>query len=244
MNTALSTPSFWVVIPAAGIGSRMGMLHPKQYLKIAGCTVLEHSVHCFLEHPGLQGIVVSLAAEDQFWNTLPLAQDARILSTLGGSTRARSVQNALDTLLDWGAQSQDWVLVHDAARPNLASEDLEALLTTLATDSIGGLLAVPVRDTLKRVNPEGRVLATVARADLWQALTPQMFRIDKLSVALCQAASVGLVVTDEASAIEAAGWAPKLVQGRADNLKITLPEDLLQMQSLWASKKGLSTAIS
>lgn len=143
-------PAFWVVIPAAGIGSRMRADRPKQYLQVAGRTILEHSLSGFLDHPHLRGLVLALAADDPWWPTLACAADARIQRVRGGAERADSVLAGLDYLAGIGAPAEGWVLVHDAARPNLARSDLDKLLHSLADDPVGGLLAVPARDTLKR----------------------------------------------------------------------------------------------
>lgn len=229
-------PPFWVVIPAAGIGSRMRADRPKQYLQLAGRTILEHTLDCFLDHPRLKGLVLSLAADDPFWPALPCATDPRIQRVEGGAERADSVLAGLLCLVELGAQAGDWVLVHDAARPNLARSDLDRLLAELADDPVGGLLAVPARDTLKRIGADGRVAETVDRSLIWQAYTPQMFRFAALHRALADALVAGVAVTDEASALEWAGQAPKLVEGRADNLKITRPEDLEWLRQRWAHK--------
>lgn len=229
-------PPFWVVIPAAGIGSRMRADRPKQYLQLAGRTILEHTLDCFLDHPRLKGLVLSLAADDPYWPALPCATDPRIQRVEGGAERADSVLAGLLCLVELGAQAGDWVLVHDAARPNLARSDLDRLLAELADDPVGGLLAVPARDTLKRIGADGRVAETVDRSLIWQAYTPQMFRFAALHRALADALVAGVAVTDEASALEWAGQAPKLVEGRADNLKITRPEDLEWLRQRWAHK--------
>lgn len=229
-------PPFWVVIPAAGIGSRMRADRPKQYLQLAGRAILEHTLDCFLDHPRLKGLVLSLAADDPFWPALPCATDPRIQRVEGGAERADSVLAGLLCLVELGAQAGDWVLVHDAARPNLARSDLDRLLAELADDPVGGLLAVPARDTLKRIGADGRVAETVDRSLIWQAYTPQMFRFAALHRALADALVAGVAVTDEASALEWAGQAPKLVEGRADNLKITRPEDLEWLRQRWAHK--------
>jgi 2-C-methyl-D-erythritol 4-phosphate cytidylyltransferase len=229
-------PAFWVVIPAAGIGSRMRADRPKQYLQLAGRTILEHSLNCFLDHPQLKGLVLSLAVDDPFWPTLACANDPRICRAAGGAERADSVLAGLLQLLELGAEADDWVLVHDAARPNLARSDLDGLLAELANDPVGGLLAVPARDTLKRAGADGRVAETVDRSLIWQAFTPQMFRFAALHQALADALVAGVAITDEASALEWAGQAPKLVEGRADNLKITRPEDLEWLRQRWAHK--------
>jgi 2-C-methyl-D-erythritol 4-phosphate cytidylyltransferase len=226
-------PRFWVVIPAAGIGARMQADRPKQYLCLGGRTILEHTLDCFLDHPQLRGLVVSLAADDPYWPQLACAADARIHRAEGGAERAESVLNGLLALGELGAQADDWVLVHDAARPNLSRFDLDGLLTALAEDPLGGLLAVPARDTLKRAGADGRVLETVDRSVIWQALTPQMFRFALLHQALADALVADAVITDEASALEWAGYAPRLIEGRSDNLKITRPEDLQWLEQRW-----------
>ncbi|MGG2399757.1 2-C-methyl-D-erythritol 4-phosphate cytidylyltransferase [Pseudomonas sp. SH1-B] len=225
---------FWLVIPAAGIGSRMAADRPKQYLQVAGLSILEHTLQRFLDHPALRGVVVSLAADDPFWPELAVARDPRIRRAAGGRERADSVLAGLETLKSCGAADDDWVLVHDAARPNLAADDLQRLLDSLADDPVGGLLAVPARDTLKRAGPDGRVLETVDRSVIWQAYTPQMFRLNALHQALTRALQAQVAITDEASAMEWAGLAPRLIEGRADNLKVTRPEDLQYLQRLWS----------
>jgi 2-C-methyl-D-erythritol 4-phosphate cytidylyltransferase len=227
------TTKFWLVIPAAGVGARMAADRPKQYLQIAGRCILEHTLYCFLDHPGLLGAVVCVSVDDPYWPQLPLARDLRVRRAPGGRERADSVLAGLQALLAEGARAEDWVLVHDAARPNLAREDLERLLDSLADDPVGGLLAVPARDTLKRAASDGRVAETVDRSVIWQAYTPQMFRLGALREALAQALKEGVAVTDEASAMEWTGQAPRLIEGRADNLKVTRPEDLHYMQSIW-----------
>lgn len=227
-------PSFWAVIPAAGVGARMRADRPKQYLDLCGRSLLERTLDCFLDHPRLRGLVVSLAAEDPWWPTLACARDARILRAPGGRERADSVLGGLLLLSEQGATAGDWVLVHDAARPNLCREDLDRLLAELAQDPVGGLLGVPARDTLKRVGHDGRVSETVDRSQVWLAYTPQMFRLGALRDALSAGLAAGAAITDEASAMEWAGHAPRLVEGRADNIKVTTPEDLQRLQSVFA----------
>lgn len=229
------TTKFWLVIPAAGVGARMAADRPKQYLQIAGRCILEHTLYCFLDHPGLLGAVVCVAVDDPYWPQLQVANDARIRRAPGGRERADSVLAGLQALLAEGARAGDWVLVHDAARPNLAREDLERLLDSLADDPVGGLLAVPARDTLKRAASDGRVAETVDRSVIWQAYTPQMFRLGALHEALTQALEECVAVTDEASAMEWAGQSPRLIEGRADNLKVTRPEDLHYLQCTWSA---------
>ena len=225
MTVHAAPPSrFWVIVPAAGSGQRMAGLLPKQYLPLAGRTVLEWSLAPFLARPEFHSIVVALAEGDARWSALPLSHDKRILAVTGGAERADSVKAGLMAIAEH-AHVQDWVLVHDAARPCLASSDLDRLLVTLADDPVGGLLAAPVPDTLKRAGADGRVDVTVSRSQLWRALTPQMFRYGVLRQALEQSGG-GAQVTDESSAVEALGLKPLLVAGRSDNLKITVAEDV------------------
>lgn len=225
-------PRFWVVIPAAGIGSRMQADRPKQYLRLGARSLIEHTLDCFLGQPGLHGLVVCLSPDDAWWTQLPCAHDPRITRTEGGKERADSVLHGLHKLAELGAGEQDWVLVHDAARPNLAESDLHRLLRTLQDDPVGGLLAVPVRDTLKLAGADGRVSSTPDRSLFWQAYTPQMFRLGALRQALSGALAAGAAITDEASAMEWAGQAPRLVEGRSDNIKVTRPEDLQQLNGV------------
>lgn len=228
-------PQFWTVIPAAGVGSRMRADRPKQYLPLAGKSVIEHTLSCFLDHSGSLGLVISLAADDPYWANLGCATDPRIQRADGGAERADSVLAGLRRLSELGARDEDWVLVHDAARPNLSRQDLDKLLAELGDDPVGGLLAVPARDTLKRADLDGRVAETIDRSVIWQAFTPQMFRLGALRDALVGALKAGAAVTDEASALEWAGFSPRLVEGRSDNLKITRPEDLQWLQQRWQS---------
>ncbi|WP_462382180.1 2-C-methyl-D-erythritol 4-phosphate cytidylyltransferase [Pseudomonas sp. Marseille-QA0892] len=229
-----SLPSFWAVIPAAGIGSRMRADRPKQYLQVSGLTILEHTINCFSDHPTLEGIVVSVAEEDPYWQGLACATRPDVIRASGGAERAVSVLNALLLLAERGAHEDDWVLVHDAARPNLQREDLDRLLAAVGNDAVGGILAAPVRDTLKRAGVDGRVEATLDRSLVWQAFTPQMFRLGLLQTSIAEALAAGVNVTDEASALEWAGYAPRLVEGRGDNLKITRPDDLEWLERHWA----------
>ncbi|AIG05137.1 2-C-methyl-D-erythritol 4-phosphate cytidylyltransferase IspD [Pseudomonas fluorescens] len=235
MNSCL--PAFWAVIPAAGVGARMAADRPKQYLLLGGRTILEHSLGCFLDHPSLKGLVVSLAVDDPYWPSLACAGDPRIQRAEGGSERSGSVLNALLQLNALGASDDDWVLVHDAARPNLSREDLDTLLAQLADDPVGGLLAVPARDTLKRVDRHGRVVETIDRSPIWQAYTPQMFRLGALHRALADSLVADAVITDEASAMEWSGQAPRLIEGRSDNIKVTRPEDLEWLRLRWANRR-------
>ena len=217
-------PRFWGVVPAAGVGKRMGAEVPKQYLKIAGKPVLQHTLERLLSAELFTCVVVALSPEDAFWPTLPVAGDTRILTADGGRERADSVLSALERLADRAAP-QDWVLVHDAARPCLTRGDVLKLIETLRDEPVGGILALPSTDSLKGVE-SGRIVNTVDRGHVWRALTPQMFRYEALRQALIDAAAHGLTVTDESSALEFKGEKPQIVEGRPDNIKITRPEDL------------------
>lgn len=222
----------WVVIPAAGVGARMQADRPKQYLPLVGRSVIEHTLACFTGHPSLAGVVVAITNGDPYWAELtstPLSGQGVIHTAPGGRERADSVLNALDYLVDTLQVTADaWVLVHDAARPCLQRADLERLLAVREQCAdAGALLAVPVRDTMKRAQPHSlRVARTEDREGLWHALTPQMARLGVLRTALATALAQGATITDEASALEWAGLQPLLVEGDARNIKITRPADL------------------
>lgn len=216
----------------------MGSTIPKQYLPLAGRPVIAHTLDIFLRHPRIAGLVAIIGGEDEWWPAVAanLAPAKPLWVVEGGVERCHSVRNGLEALREH-AHSDDWVLVHDAARPCLTGADLDRLLDQLADDPVGGLLAAPVRDTLKRANGTGQVATTVDRSRLWHALTPQMFRLGLLRESLRAALARGLLVTDEAAALEAAGFAPRLIEGRADNLKITRPEDLALAEFYLAGKR-------
>lgn len=218
-------PAYWVVVPAAGSGNRMGAALPKQYLELAGRTVIEHALARFTSHPLISGIVVALAERDEAWPHLSLSSTCPLITVSGGVDRHLSVLNALRRLAEL-AQPGDWVLVHDAARPCLRRSDLDRLIAMLQDHPVGGLLGVPVPDTLKRVDTRGDVMETLARNGVWRAQTPQMFRLAALTRALEAAVAAGIAVTDEAGAMEHAGHAVRMVEGHPDNIKITAPEDL------------------
>ncbi|MCL4119398.1 UNVERIFIED_CONTAM: hypothetical protein GTU68_010974 [Idotea baltica] len=217
----------------------MGDTKPKQYITLGKKTVLEYTLDCFLDHPSLKKIVVALAAADTYWHTLPCSENSHIDTVRGGDTRAFSVLYGLQHLLCLGAKENDWVLVHDAVRPNLSKKDINNLLSTLAADKVGGFLASPSINTLKRVTSALRVEETMNRSVIWNAYTPQMFRLGLLYQALTYALNLNLYVTDESSAIERIGFSPKIVLGRTDNIKITVPEDLQLLASLWAHTSKL-----
>jgi len=217
--TALSR-TIIAIVPAAGIGTRMQADKPKQYLPLLGKTILEHTLQRLLDYSSIARIIVPVAKADPFIAHLPIISNPKIQLVQGGETRAQSVLNGLHHIND----PQAWALVHDAARPCLSHEDLNNLLQV--NDPNGAILATPVIDTIKRATPKARIRCTEDRSQLWHALTPQFFPAH----ALCQALSAGIAkgenITDEASAMELAGFTPHLVAGRADNIKITRPEDL------------------
>lgn len=204
----------------------MGTNKPKQYLNLRGRALLEWSVGPFLDAGWIDGVVLVLAKSDQDYARLPIARHPKIVTTIGGSARAESVLAGLEVVTDRTRGFEEiFVLVHDAARPCLDWSDLERLRDE-ADDENGGLLAMPVTDTLKK-GKKGKVAATLDRALLWRAQTPQLFRLDLLRRALQDCEERNLQVTDEASAMERAGYKPRLVRGRESNLKVTYPEDLL-----------------
>lgn len=223
---ASTTPTpVWIAVPAAGTGARMGRDAPKQYLPLAGRPLAEHTLSALLAVPGLQALVVAIAPGDMHWNCLSTELRERVRCVEGGADRAASVLNALDAF-DPAPSPSDWVLVHDMARACIRTEDVVNLIRTLADDPVGGLLALPVIDTLKRADEQGRVAATVMRELLWRAQTPQMFRYGLLCRALRDARDAGITVTDDAMAVERLGAQPRLVRCGAHNIKVTTPEDL------------------
>lgn len=218
--------SVWAIVPAAGRGSRFGGSVPKQYLEVAGRPVLAHVIDLFMDEPAVAGVAVAVAAGDSEWPRIaPRAPAKPVVVAGGGASRAHSVLSALEAIEPHVA-SGDWALVHDAARPLLDSADLARLIDALREDPVGGILAAPVVDTLKRADAGGRIAETADRDGLWRALTPQMFRYGLLRAALAEALAAGVAVTDEAMAVERAGHAPRLVAGGAGNIKITGPADL------------------
>ncbi|WP_027458339.1 2-C-methyl-D-erythritol 4-phosphate cytidylyltransferase [Dechloromonas agitata] len=216
-------PRHFAIVPAAGSGSRFGAEKPKQYLDLLGRPLIFHTLKALTACPDIERVWVVLAPDDPWWPRTDWSELGAKLETVrcGGATRAESVSNGLQAAA-MVAADDDWVLVHDAARPCLSPAMLDALFADLANDPVGGILAVPVADTLKRADAEQRVAATEPRDGLWQAQTPQMFRYGLL----CDALQKCRDVTDEAGAVEALGLRPKLVRGDATNLKVTYPADL------------------
>lgn len=218
-------PRCWIIVPAAGIGTRMGAGIPKQYLTIGGKTILEYTLERLLQVPQLAGIFLALGHDDPYWSSIAIASNPKINVIAGGNERCNSVLNGLQALQDKVAMN-DWILVHDAARPCITLESIIFLMEQLKDHQVGGILGVPVSDTLKNVDQSHAIQYTVDRSPLWQAQTPQMFRYGLLHDCLRQALAERKTITDEASAIETCGYQPLMVQGRSDNIKITHPEDL------------------
>jgi len=218
-------PRHFALIPAAGVGARMGADHPKQYLPLAGKAMLLHALETFAQHPLVDHSFVVVSAEDPYIDAL-ITKEQQLKGKItilrhGGQSRHESVLNGLKAIRTQVADS-DWILVHDAARPGLTTGLIDRLVHDLEDDEVGGLLALPVVDTLKRSDDRSRAQATVSRDNLWAAQTPQMFRYALLSHALASASEV----TDEASAVEALGHRPRLVEGSPRNFKVTLPHDV------------------
>jgi 2-C-methyl-D-erythritol 4-phosphate cytidylyltransferase len=225
------------LLPCAGTGSRAGTAQPKQYQPINGIPMVQHTLAAFRSVDRIEQVVIVVAPGDRFLNAI-LDTDMPGVQVLpcGGTSRADSVRSGLQALQDAGARASDWVLVHDAARCLIAPAQIEALMRACESDPVGGLLALKLPDTLK-VETDGRVSATLDRADKWLAQTPQMFRLGPLLEALQAQAAGGFAgVTDEASAMEMAGFAPRLVPGSAQNLKVTYPEDFALAEAILRSR--------
>lgn len=225
---------FWVVIPAAGTSKRMGDVLPKQYCLLGGIPVLQRTLDIFLAIPALKGIVVALQPDDPHFAALPAAHHPLVTTVVGGAERSDSVRRAMEALAQ-KATPDEWVLVHDAARPLVETADVVAMIQAFSVSAVGGIMAIPVSDTIKQVSHEA-ITATADRSRLWQAQTPQMFRVGALSSALQSAQQRNLSITDEASAMEMAGHQPQVFPGKRSNLKITVPEDWLLAEALLRSR--------
>tara|TARA_R110002096_G_scaffold235909_7_gene426251 strand:- start:24 stop:734 length:711 start_codon:yes stop_codon:yes gene_type:complete len=223
MNTL---PKCWVIIPAAGIGERVGSTTPKQYLQLAGKTLLEHAINPFIGNNRIAGITVALHSQDRHFATLKMGNTVRdkIHSVIGGDTRAQSVLNALESLDELLAED-DFVLVHDAARPCLTSDDLDRLIDVCLQHEVGGIVGSRVSDTIKSVE-RNNIVNTLDRENIWRAYTPQMFKYGLLHNAIRQAFKDNVGITDEASALEYMGYKPCIVEGDARNIKVTTKEDI------------------
>jgi 2-C-methyl-D-erythritol 4-phosphate cytidylyltransferase len=221
--------SVWAVVPAAGRGTRFGGLVPKQYLLAADRPLIAYALEALAAHPAVAGLMVAISEDDADWPGWSEVAGKPVLTCTGGASRADSVLAGLLALPD-SVRSDDFVLVHDAARPNLSIEDLNRLLETGRGDPVGAILAAPVRDTLKRAGDDGGIDITEPRERLWRAFTPQLFRRHQLVRALQEAAAAGVQVTDEAMAMERLGLRPLLVEGAEGNFKVTTPADLARFE--------------
>jgi len=221
----------WVVVPAAGRGARFGADVPKQYFEVDGEPLIAHTLRALLSHPGVEGAVVALAAGDDAWPGWTEFEGKPVRTCIGGASRAASVLAGLQALPE-DVRADDFVLVHDAARPNLSQGDLSLLLERGRADPVGAILAAPVRDTLKLAGDDGGIDGTQARERLWRALTPQLFRRLQLARALQAALAEGDEPTDESMAMERQGARPLLVEGSEANLKVTTPADLAHFRFL------------
>lgn len=220
-----SKPKYWAIVPAAGVGKRMSTAVPKQYLKLDDTAVIDITLGRLLNHPSVSGVVVAISEEDELWTQTLYAGHENVTVVPGGDERCHSVLNALQILQTIAAEN-DRVLVHDAARPCITHQDISTLIDRAGLSEQGGLLGIPVKDTMKWTDDESGVVKTLDRNHLWHAFTPQLFPIKTLLSALQNALSHGGLVTDDASAMELAGFKPLMVEGRQDNVKITRPEDL------------------
>jgi 2-C-methyl-D-erythritol 4-phosphate cytidylyltransferase len=233
MTNTSSAVKYWAIVPAAGKGMRMGGKKPKQYLTVAGKTIIEHSLAPLLNNNRIHKIVLVLAENDSYWRTLPLAEHSKIIVVFGGAERCHSVFNGVEALQTY-AYDQDWVLVHDAARPLLSNDDLEKLILETQDDPIGGLLGVPIHATIKLVSDDNHVLETIPRSHLWRAFTPQIFRYGVLMEALTKTLPDN-PTSDCAKAVEQLGHSPLMVEGRGDNIKVTRPTDITWVARLLQS---------
>jgi 2-C-methyl-D-erythritol 4-phosphate cytidylyltransferase len=232
----------WAVLPAAGVGRRMGADLPKQYLPLLGQPIVRWTLDALLGHSSVHGGVIALSPHDPHWDALEYRHAKPLHRVAGGAERSDSVFAALDYLLAQGCGGADWVLVHDAVRPCVTPAELDRLIAVAPARPDGGLLAVPVRDTLKRQDAGGRVRDTASRDGLWHALTPQLFPLVELHQALTLVIERGTPVTDESQAMENAGYQPLLVEGQATNLKVTRQADLALAEAILRSLQAREQA--
>ncbi len=239
----------WAVIPAGGKGLRFGSQEPKQYTVVAGRPVLDHVLAAFLKLKVFKAVIVPVPADDRRFDELATSSDGCVYPIQGGAERVDSVQAGIDWIRAQGAGADDWVFVHDGARPLITQYELHGLVNAIESSRCPGVvLGVPVADTLKRVDqispcPEESdscIAETVDRTGLWHAMTPQVFRLGELSDALQAAKQSGLVVTDESQAMEANGRLPWLIRGRSSNIKLTYPEDLELIEALLSAQEDAS----
>ena len=230
--------AIWGIVPAAGGGKRMGAEVPKQYLSICGKTILHHTLERLGRVRALSGLVLVLRPDDKTPISAEVPESLSVRIARGGVERCNSVLNALK-ILESELASDDWVLVHDAARPCFRPSEVNGLIDVVAKHNVGGLLAAPVFDTLKRTNDEGEVAGTVDRTELYRALTPQIFRFHVLHRALQLAADQNRIVTDDSAAVESLGLSPVIVPGSTDNIKITEESDLLLAEVIMQQQNSL-----
>lgn len=236
-NSGGMKEELWALVPASGIGSRMKSDRPKQYLQIHNRYILDHTLSRLLSVPNLTGIMLVLSDDDPFWPRSNFANHPKVHTATGGLERFNSVLNGLHEL-EGVASDEAWVMVHDAARPCVRVSDIEHLID-LSKTCDGGLLGLPAKDTIKLVTSDNKVKTTIDRSKIWMAYTPQMFRIGQLRSAIEQAIQKKEMITDDASAMELAGYEPVMVEGAADNIKITHPEDLVLAQWYLEQQKSL-----
>lgn len=221
------SPQFVVVVPAAGVGKRMLADCPKQYLTIENKSILEHTIERLLSHPAINKVIIALGEHDEYFTQTSLVNNAQVDIVVGGKERVDSVLAGINAIEQ---QQYPWVLVHDAARPCVSHNDITALISHCLAKKVGGLLASPVRDTMKRTKvtalDENQVLATVEREELWHALTPQMYPVNELKNAIISGLKTNVALTDESSAVELAGFPSLLISASSENIKITHPDDL------------------
>ena len=232
----INSRAVWAVVPASGIGNRMQAGIPKQYLRFQGASILEHTLNRLFSCPLLDGIVLVINQHDDYWHKLAYQSPGEMLLATGGAERIHSVLHGLDALAE-RLNDDALILVHDAVRPLVPVEDLHNVVQAASADTNGALLAVPVADTIKRNNGAGWVAETVARDDLWRALTPQVFEYSRLKAALNQAVQHHQLVSDDCAAMELSGYQPRLVAGKGSNIKITVPEDLLLAEQIWLHQR-------
>ena len=220
---------YWVVIPAAGIGRRMGGDIPKQYVSVNGKTIVEHTIDNFIGRKEIENICIAISESDKFWSALPISKNKKMITTMGGSERYESVYNGLCALKD-KANDDDWVLVHDAVRPCLKKSIIDRLITDVSSNDVGGILALPCFETMKKVNNNRHIEETINREIIWRAQTPQVFKYKKLLLAIENAINENIHITDEAMAMELLNYKPIVIMGDEKNIKITHQTDLKHLE--------------
>lgn len=231
------TAKIWAIVPAGGHGARMKLAKAKQYLMLSGSPVIEHSIKRLASVSAISRIVVGIANDDKLWEKLDFKHQKLLARVDAGTRRADTVANCLQFIVEQGGKD-DWALVHDAVRPCVRPNEVQHLINEVLQDDIGGILALPLSDTLKRgsEDEDPRIVETVPRDHLWRAMTPQMFKVSALLAAIGDAKKAKCHITDEASAIEAAGKQPILVPCSPDNIKITYPQDLKMAEMILSTQ--------